>query len=361
MLNLINPENIPEGIAYSLINFLIFIGIFYYLLPSSISKTSLRKLEKIYITFFQVLFLMALCSLVTDIFLGLVFGAAETSFTSTRPPWATFLGYVSGAAKPAFWMLFLTSIILYGTFNKRLLLLIALFILFGIVIGQRSTAYTLLSMSMMAFCFSPHKIPLSASNIAVALAIVLFSALLGQIVRTSGTEQLFSVLAIRFFQEISVLYLALTDYEAINNILLQDQPQAMLSQMFSFLTGREFLPSSVTLPQFWGFDFYNRGGHFVGYIYGWLGLSYGLGAFIGGTIINSSFFIIVISNIRRLIVNSSSFSAFMFLPWWFFLFLEYFNNLGLDSFVEKGFKLFIYICLIYSFLALINRSYTTIK
>ena len=141
----------------------------------------------------------------------------------------------------------------------------------------------------------------------------------------------------RFFQFNVVLFFALEDFDTVNRILLENQPQTIISQLFSFVYGERLPPSSVRLPEFWGSDIIiQENGHMVGYVYGWMGLSYGLFSW-GGLLFTLVFFLISFFFTKKCIENPSIFS-FIFLSIIALTFFEYFGNLGLDSFLEKIFK-----------------------
>ena len=146
----------------------------------------------------------------------------------------------------------------------------------------------------------------------------------------------------------------MTDFKGINEILLANQPSSMISHMFSFITDRVQLPSSVRLPEFWGQDPREISGHFVGYIYGWLGLSYGLFKWAGLILTLLSGYLFYLS---KNFAKNATLGSFIIIYFLLTTFHEYLYNLGLDSFAEVTFKKFVYCLILYILLITMSLSY----
>ena len=353
MVELVDQKVISEGLVYSLISYGILITVVFFTIRTFDQDKISYQAFISYYKWKNILFLLAIIGLFLQVLLNFYFGVAQTNLTSQRPLWATFLGYTIAPLNVATYVYLFLCIFTNNLFKQSSFILILLLILNGVLIGSRSSFLTFLDLFLICSVLSQKNLKINITFLLFFIFISLFFSFIGHIVRGGDTSSLFYLALLRFFHNNSVLYLALTDFKGINDILMLDQPANLLSHMFSFVMEREQLPSSVRLPEYWGQPPNEIRGHFVGYVYGWLGLSYGLlkwgGIFL--TFLFSYFFIIS----KKLLKSSSIANVILF----YFLittFHEYMFNLGLDSFFEVTFKKFIYCLVLYIILIIMSAS-----
>ena len=344
MLGLINPDTYFEGLAFSVISIVLF-WLFASSSPEKINRTEInRSAAGCQKKWGKALLIIGYFSLTIDLLMSLVYGMPETNSSASRPYIIVLLGYFIGPLKLSVYVYLLSSLLSNRIKKVHFFSLIALLLGGGLAVGSRSTMFTLLSLFVLVLPLIQSHIRIKAVKTIGLLLVVLLSGFLGNLIRSGESDELLFLLIMRFFQNSAVLYFALSDFQAINQILLEDQPRAMLSQMFSFVFGRSILPSSVRLPEFWGQSVIESDGHMVGYAYGWLGLSYGLLKWYG-LILTCAMGIILryCSNL----LESAGIGRIIIVCYVIIMINEYFFNLGLDSYVEKGFKRALFFFLLY--------------
>ena len=337
MLDLFSDSVIVPGLIYaSLTCIILIICVNYFSQPSGGIKTY-KRFEITYLKYRNIIFFLALIGTLGNIALNFIYGQAATNIEASRPLVATLLGYIFNALAIFFYVQLLSQFYLYGKFTAYGLILLILFLIEGSLAGSRSGMFLVISLILFISIFSPRKLKINFIYLSILILLGIFFVLFGELIRgTDLTYFLVNALA-RFFQFNVVLFLALEDFDTVNRILLENQPQTIISQLFSFVYGERLPPSSVRLPEFWGSDIIIReGGHMVGYVYGWMGLSFGLFSW-GGLLFTLIFFLISFFFTKKCIENPSIFS-FILLSIIALTFFEYFGNLGLDSFLEKIFK-----------------------
>jgi hypothetical protein len=315
----------------------------------------------------NICFLAGLVGILIDLLLNASFGMAASNVVSQRPVFATFLGYLSGILKFGFFVLLIDELIASKDISKRTTILIILYLLSTALAGSRSGFITIFLIIVCALAYSPianivsigvktvRQGSKSGSRIKIFWIILtafsIITVLTGQLVRHEGDSSQLGALifegAIRFYLNNVALYLAIEDQEKIYNILMDNQPIVVLSQFLSVFGIPRELPSSYRLLEWWGASVEETNdGHFAGYAYGWLGLSFGLFGWFGATLV-ASIFVFLFSVLR----NSSRKKATLYNRLVFnlaaLMLFEFFSNLGLDSFVEKAVKGWIYSMLFY--------------
>ena len=321
----------------------------------------------------HICFIAGLVGILIDLNLNTLFGMAPSNVVSQRPFFATLLGYLSGIFKFGFFVLLIDESISSKYISKRTTILIILYLLSTALAGSRSGFITIFLIIVTAFAYSPianvaslgvktvrqgsKSGALSKKRLSILVTFSVVTVLMGQLVRHEGDfSQLGGLIfegGVRFYLNNVALYLAIEDQDKLYNILMHNQPTVLLSQLFSvFGTPRE-LPSSFRLLEWWGASAEaTDDGHFAGYAYGWLGLSYGLFGWFGIALV-VSIFVFLFSVLR----NSSCKKATLYNRLVFNLaaqmLFEFFSNLGLDSFVEKAVKSCIYSILFYLFVVTI--------
>ena len=205
--------------------------------------------------------------------------------------------------------------------------------------------------------YSPIIFKIKLRMFVIIILLGFSSAIIGDLFRGGGDlrEPLAHIL-LRFFANNQALFLAAEDQEKLRGILLYNQPAIMLDQMFSFFIERTQYPSSFRLLEYWGARMeVGESGHIAGYAYGWLGLTYGAFGWYGLCFVTAilSFYFFML---RRLF-SRPSFPNLAFSIYFSGMLLEYFMNLGLDSYVEKIFKGFIAV-LVYILIMVFLKSLT---
>jgi hypothetical protein len=320
--------------------------------PVSLKKLSLSNNVR------HICFLAGLIGILVDLLLNAYFGMAVSNVVSQRPAFATFLGYFSGILKYGFFVLLIDELNASKYISKRTIILIILNMLSSSLAGSRSGFITIFLIIVCALAYSPiaNIVSIGVKNVSqesmarsgfkklcFILAVVsVITVLMGQLVRHSGDfSQLVTIVfegAVRFYLNNVALYLAIEDQEKIYKILMDNQPTVILSQFLSVFGIPRELPSSFRLLEWWGASVEaTDDGHFAGYAYGWLGLSFGLFGWFGIVLV-ASIFAFLFSVLR----NSSRKKATLYNRLVFnlaaLMLFEFFSNLGLDSFVEKAVK-----------------------
>jgi hypothetical protein len=165
--------------------------------------------------------------------------------------------------------------------------------------------------------------------------------ILGDMGRGEPAFDIFGKVLPRLYQNNQVLYLAVENPSKVYQILTDGQPRVLLQQLFSFVIERTEYPSSFRLIEYWGGTVNpDARGHIAGYAYGWLGLTFGLFGWYG--LIAVYLFFLSIFALLRAIVRRMTLVNLVFFVYFAGLLLESFENLGLDSFLEKTFKNLLY-------------------
>ena len=355
MLGLIDRKIVLSGVLYSILNFLLLLTIVFF--SSSIKgREIMQRNSNITLEEWgRILFILGFIGLFISIILNLVFGLAQTNLISQRPYWATFLGYITSPVSiVAPYLYIFLCIFADKLYKQSFLIIILLLIINGVVIGSRSTFLAFLDLFTVCAVLSRARIQIRLSYAFLFIFLAIFFSYLGHISRGGDTSSIFFLVLLRFFHNTSVLYLAMTDFKGINEILLANQPASMISHMFSFITDRVQLPSSVRLPEFWGQYPREISGHFVGYIYGWLGLSYGLFKWAGLILTLLSGYLFYLS---KNFAKNATLGSFIIIYFLLTTFHEYLYNLGLDSFAEVTFKKFVYCLILYILLITMSLSF----
>ena len=156
----------------------------------------------------------------------------------------------------------------------------------------------------------------------------------------SGIEAI-SLFLGRLFVNNSLIYIAQSQFEKLNQIILFNQPQGVIENIFSFLISRTHINSQYRVMELFGIEELittSRGGgeHFVSYAYGWLGLSFGLFSWYG-LILIFTFFFLLFSLLNFLIYRLNIFNLVIY-NLGVYIYFDSFQNLGLDSIANKLFK-----------------------
>lgn len=373
--SLFSKDSEFEGFLYSIASCLILITLAYIFSPKN-AKISTRKIEVLPNQLRTTLFVLGVAGLLIDVVLSIIFGMSQSNIVTQRPQWALFFGYASGMIKPAFFVLLLDDLMGKGTLTRRTVFLMLLqfvslalsesrsglivfiyFIVCGLAYSpladKRKLGFTWLSPDVLATSSGSKSQRLAnagkirgptrtRARLWILMLLAIFSVLAGQLIRHSGDlTSIIGLVAegvVRFYVNNMALYLAIEDHAKIQAILLDNEPWTFFSQFYSIFGYPREMPSSMRLLEWWGaVAEESDSGHISGYAYGWLGLSYGLmkwfGLVIIATTIGAHLYLMRSSSYGRVTLRKR---IIFFLVSSFFL--EFFMNLGLDSYLEKIIK-----------------------
>ena len=296
-----------------------------------------------------ILFMYALLSLLLNLSLSAIYGSTASNLTASRPLLVVYIGYLAMSLSPAIYLLLFGQLILYGKLNRKAVLIVILFFFNFALVGSRSGLVYISFFYMISLAYSSKAQLISIKYWIIIIVIGVATVYLGQYIRilTAYHGQLdLHTMMYRFYSNNAVLYFAMSDWDKINYILMVGQPWVMFHQMFSFVIERTMMPSSFRLLEFWGAEVsVSERGHITGYVYGWLGLTYGLFKWYG-LIAIYLFFRTIFYFLNRITKELTFYNLILFVLAAQIL-LEFFFNLGLDSFVEKIFKLTLYHIIFY--------------
>ena len=306
--------------------------------PRPLNLNQINQHKFIYSKYANLLFLLGIFSLIISIILFYIYGAIQVNLSSTRPLLATYAGYISRVLFFASELYIFYQIAIFNKLSKKGWILVFLILMNGALAESRAGLLGIFYTILFAYAYSFKKTKIKWSLFIIIFFIGTLAVLWGQHLRSGNMFDIIPQALLRFYLNNSVLYLAITDFDKIFNILMKDQPWTVLDQFLSFINERTLYPSSLRLGEFFGIYMdKNSSGHLVGYAYGWLGLTYGLFKWFGLFIIYI-FFIIIFKTLQKIIKNPSLFKM-IFLIIFSKILIEFFGNLGLDSFLEKIFKM----------------------
>lgn len=294
--------------------------------------------------------------LAIDLILNLVFGMAQSNIISQRPFLATLAGYLSTLLRPGFFVLVVDDLIAKKSLTINSAFLIIIYFFSAAASSSRSAPFFMLVLLLCSLAYSPHISdhcsinnrfspvkPPSLMRISTRIATILFVApatiIIAQTYRYSGdlavfTLSIFTEGIVRLFLNNLALYLAIEDQSKIFHILTDGQPFVFLSQFSSAFGVPRQLPSSFRLLEWWDSTASaSESGHYAGYAYGWLGLSYGLFGWLG--IVFVALFLMSIFSLFRRFSTRPSLAGRLIFSFSVITLFDFFMNLGLDSFLEK--------------------------
>jgi hypothetical protein len=374
--NLYSQGSSDEGLCYTIVCSAAFILSAIKLKPASsgaisIDSFSLGRNIKI------ICFISGFLGLNIDLVLNGLLGAAPSGLISERPLIATILGYLSKVLSWGFPVLFIDELISSRKISKKSTTLMTLYLISTALAGSRAG---LVSIYLIAVCGLAYPSPLVAANDAVRncrrnsgsglaqsklwlllSAAAFLSVIIGQLIKYHGeTYRLSGLLTeglIRFYLNNVALYLAIEDSDKVYGILMDNEPAALVSQFLSIFGVPREIPSSYRLLEWWG----GRAepmdsGHYAGYAYGWLGLSYGLFGWFGVVFVGAVFYL-YLSILRYSARGGASLYKRLIFIWSAQMLFEFFTNLGLDNYVEKLFKSLI-CSILFSFFVVVVTSFS---
>jgi hypothetical protein len=336
--NYASDDSFFIGNIYTIISTLIMLFVAIRLKPIALSFNQEYHHHLIYSKYANVIFVMGVVSLTISILLSYLYGMSAVNLTSTRPMLPTYLGYLSRVLYLASELYIYYQILLFNKLSRKGWLMMILLLLSLSMSWSRSGLMSILFIYLVASAYSFRKSQIKWNYLFYLFLLGSSAVFFGQYMRSGNIFDILPQILLRFYANNSVLYLAITDNIGIYNILMRDQPWALLDQLFSFIIERTHYPSSLRLVEYFGGEI-NAGprGHIVGYAYGWLGLTYGLFQWFGLIAIYFAF-VTIFGVIRKSIIHPSLLRMIFFVVSSKVL-LEFFGNLGLDSFLEKIFKM----------------------
>jgi hypothetical protein len=248
-----------------------------------------------------------------------------------------FFGYAVAPLVMIGWFSFVGSL-LRNSLSRTNLFFILLWYINTILIGNRSGLLELLFIYILVELCIIDRIKLGKKAYFYML-IGLLLLPLAYVFRTNSEVLDISSVFQRFYFNSQTLFFAIADQQKIHDILLYNQPRGIIENSFSFLMNRTHISSSYRLPEYWGGVISeSKSGHLTGYIYGWLGLMYGLFGRISIFLVPVT--IMFFTKLPRQLMKFTMAPLFIYI--WARIFFEYFFNLGLDSFAEKCSKIVMY-------------------
>ena len=341
-IDLVSPESFVQGNWYTLSATLLLLHAAYLLRPTTANRMEIKWHESEYVRFRYLLFFLAVVAIGTNILLDLLYGRSQLNLTPQRPPLAVYLGYFSAGLSFSGIVIVMFTLLLYKKIDRLAFIVILLMLIQSISSWSRSGIINIVFYILLGLAYSsPTFSQISFSKVAFILLAGVIAVALGDIARGAEPFQIFFNVLSRFYENNQTLYLAVENPSKVYEILMEGQPSVLLQQMFSFAIERTEYPSSVRLLEYWGGSVSpDERGHMAGYAYGWLGLTFGMFGWSGLIFIYAFFllaFLLLRAMSRRITLVNIVFFIYVSS-----ILLEFFGNLGLDSFVEKLFKGFLY-------------------
>jgi hypothetical protein len=342
-VDMIPSYAIRDAHWYTLISLFLFLGLAWRFRPQQLNAEEINGHFKVYKKYKNLLFLSALIALLISISLSMFYGMSSSNLIAQRPPLAIYIGYLSRVLMPSVSAYIGYQIMLNRILTKSGFLIVFLYLTEISMSWSRAGLVSIVFLLLLASSYGIKRVTISIRATAVLSIMGLLGVLVGEYFRSSSVFAIESAL-MRFYANNSSLYLGMADHDSVFRILTEGQPWVMIDQLFSFVRERTLMPSSFRLLEYWGgVAEVDERGHIAGYAYGWLGLTYGLLKWWGFALI-AAIFLIIFKSLKALRSRPSLFNVLLF----FYvgnIFLEFFGNLGLDSFVEKLFKGFLSVCL----------------
>jgi hypothetical protein len=311
-----------------------------YIIDKEYSK---RKFEYLFKRYGSVMLYLAVGCLLIKILNVSFYGKVDSNITNQKPYFSLLLGYLARVLSPSIYLYILLNFMSGRRFTFSILTtFLLLFVSLGLL-GSRSALLGVLFfiLLVLSWCsrINERKI-IRSPGFLLLIGAAILSVLLGQFSRSGGISGIIDIqsIAIRLFINNGVLYKGIENFELLNSILLYNQPSGIMQNVFSFIIERTHVSSSYRLPELYGYDSVvstSRGGatHLVAYAYGWLGLSFGLLGWFGLLIIylwlSYLFYLNKTSMTKPSLWNTLIFCLSSR------LILEFFMNLGMDSYIEK--------------------------
>jgi hypothetical protein len=303
--------------------------------PHKLDEYQLKQYKYIYERYGVLIYYSSIYTLFINALNSFLFGMAQVALVSQRPQWSTWLGYSGRLFEIAPWVFLGLQIGITKKITTKGLVVIVLILLNFSLASSRSGLIYFLYFYLFILAYQMNNNYKSQIMLFTLISFFgLLSVMLGQYYRSGDYLDAFTEINSRLFLNNLSLYLSFTDHDKIFNILTKDEPWIFLSQFFSIFQYERELPSSLRLLEFWGATAApDDRGHYAGYTYGWLGITHGLFGWWG------LIAIILILKSTFLTVNKL-YSRPSLLNYTLFIFsgmmlYEFFNNLGLDSFLEK--------------------------
>lgn len=341
-LDSVSPDSFAQGNWFTLCATLLMLHAAYLFRPTAAYKIETKRYESVYLKYRYILFYSAILALCIGILLDLFYGRVQSGLTALRPPIAVYLGYFSRGFSLSGTLIILFSLLLYKRLDRFAVIIILLVLIQSITSLSRSALFDICFVILLGLAYSSAATSqMSLKKVMVILIAGVIAIILGDIGRGAPAFQVFFEALLRFYQNNQTLYLAVENPSKVYEILTDGQPRVLLQQLFSFAIERTEYPSSSRLVEYWGGSISpDERGHVAGYAYGWLGLTFGLFGWYG-LIAVYLFFLFVFALIRAN-ARPTTLVNLVFFSYFAGILFEFFQNLGLDSFLEKIFKGFLY-------------------
>lgn len=342
-LDLVSPEVFLQGDWFTLCATLLMVQAAYLCRPTPAYKMDFNRYKSIYLKYCHILFYLAVISIGTGILLDLIYGKLAINLTAQRPPIAVYMGYFAAGFGQSIGLVIFFPLLLYKKFDKFSTIVIFLMLIQSITAQSRSGIFNICYFILvgLAFSRSANQIQISRKKIAVLAMAGVAAIVLADVGRGAQPFEVFFQALQRFYENNQALYMAVENPQKIYEILTEGQPRVLLQQMFSFAFERTEYPSSFRLLEYWGGTIApDERGHIAGYAYGWLGLCFGLFRWYG--LIAIYLFFLSLFSLLRATSRNPTLVNLVFFSCFSGILFEFFQNLGMDSFLEKAFKGLVY-------------------
>lgn len=343
-LDLVSDDAIYWGNVYTLLGTIIFLFAALTAVPAKLNQAQIQSHNNVYRRYSSVLFAAACIASLISLSLSLIYGMVQSGLTPQRPAVAVYAAYVSRVFYMAGPIYLGYQLILFGRLTQRGWLIVFLMLADLAAAWSRSGLVNLLFVFLLSLAYSSEGPKVKLAHLFSFFILGTVSVFVGQYLRMGQTVSALSEALLRFYANNQALYLAMADHNKIYSILTEGQPWVVIDQLFSFAVERTRMPSSFRLAEYWGEGpVIDERDHIVGYAYGWLGLTYGAFKWWGLVVL---YFVFTLA--FRVLGKCIQKPGLMNISLFFYtgmMLLEFFGNLGFDSFFEKLFKSYLGILL----------------
>jgi len=365
-LRYISDQDLFYGNLYTIIASIIYIILAISYSPKSeLREEIIINSRKVYSRYGELLYQIAIFAVTLNVTLAFIFGPMDDNLVSQRSKFITYIYYIKRLLDPAIISYLILFIFTLKKINYKFYLIIILYAAKYVFFGSRSFLFEIVFSLILPMSFVRRRIKIDISLLKFPIIglISAFSANFVRIVKGGGDSidslvNVLSKLMGRLFINNSLIYIAQSKFEQLNQILVENQPRGIIENIFSFIIKRTHINSQYRVLELIGIDNLtttSRGGgeHLVSYAFGWLGLSFGLASWYG-LILIFIFYFLIFELQRKSLKNFNLFSLLIY-NLLTFIYFDSFWNLGLDSIVNKIAKGLFSTLFFYVFIILLKK------
>ena len=285
----------------------------------------------------SILFWFSVLGLSILIINNLVNGTSPSNVVSQRGTASLLFGYFARLFSSCVVVYLLLAFAACRKFNVGIFIII----LFQLVyfVSSESRFGLLWLASVLLFGVSFFNLRMGKKGI-ILIFIGLFSVLLGSYFRSNDAFLVLINIFKRLFSGQLAIVLAYENPTEFRSFIFEGNPYLIISHALAPLVDRVGMSTSLRLPEYWGVDpLANTSGHIAGYSFGWLGLSYASFNWFG-----LAFIAVVFWGLKRLVQLPGNRYLMRFFVYAFVCLssLEFIGNFGWENFIDKSFKLAIF-------------------